>query len=90
MLGERMHSWFMHGFLQALKHRNGPALGLEPGEAHHVGKGDVEIGVGLYVEGGDLDRHGRVLGTREGEDIDVVRDCLWGAHRSTCHQDPVQ
>ena len=42
-------------------------------------KGDVEIGVGLNVERGDLDRHSRVLGTRKGEDVHIACNCLFGS-----------
>ena len=37
-----------------------------------MGKGDVKVGGSPNVEGGDLDRHSRVLSAREGEHVDVV------------------
>ncbi len=49
---------------------------LRARRAHHVGEGDVKDGVSLEEKGGDLDRHSRVLGAREGEDIYVHCGCL--------------
>ena len=90
---QRMHGKQMQGprlLRPSACLQKGVHLSLEGKALHHVGEVDAKVVIALDVEGGDLDRHCRILGARERKDIDVGRDILYGAHGNKCHQSQKQ